>query len=263
MEFNFWKKYFVYTTPAITLTAGSGSTYVTENLVINRDADFEISRTMQNSTYSSAKIKIKDGLAGRYLDRNPVDMLSWFGASIADTISSGAFSNQFYPYLWPRPYLVSANSTLTIEAADYSTVGDTLRLAFHGAKIMPGMAPWNRKYRAAEPTVYNFPSPASVAANGTTTQVIQIDVNSDFIVEGITSIQNGAFLVMFTAEGDSWSNAVVHNTLLCGNALFPNRFPGDAKRFLRAGSAVTALITDFSGATNTIDITLHGKQLYR
>jgi hypothetical protein len=138
-----------------------------------------------------------------------------------------------------------------------------MRLAFHGAKIRSGAAPWQRQFRAAVPFVYGFTNgAATVAASGTSSQNIEVDIDSHFLVQKIVGIRDSAALVTIgeNARGMNWMNTAIEFDNLVGNGAFPNILP--APRFIRRGSVVTVNLQNLSGLPNTINISLIGTKLY-
>ena len=255
---QYWKEYFVYDATDA-LTAGTGVLFETNSIRIDSDADFEFLKTSFESTSDRVKLKYKDESAGRYLFKGSIDIKEIAGRN---TLAMGN-SNAFLPFIWPKPYLVAAATLFTVESADYSGVANTMRLAFHGAKIRSGQAPWERKFRAAIPFVYGFTNGSvSVAANSTSSQNIEIDIDSHFLVQKIVGIRDGGALVSIgeNARGMDWMNTAIHIDNLIGNGAFPNILP--APRFIRRGSVVTVNIQNLMAIANVVNISLIGTKLY-
>lgn len=254
-----WKEYFIYTFSKA-LTAQSTGNLVDSNAIrIDSDADFEFNKTTFVSDNDRINLRYRDDSSGRYLTKEPIDIKMVAGRN---TLSMG-LSNSFIPFIWPRPYVISAGTTLTVEMGDFSNASNTLYLAFHGAKIRPGVAPWDRKFRAMVPFVYSFPNGSvSIGANATQNVTLSIDINSHFLVQKITGIRTGAALVSVNegARGREWTNSPVHIDNLCGNGAFPNILL--ANRFIYKGSILNFNIQNLLGITNVINIAVAGVQLY-
>lgn len=270
-----YKEYFIYTMSRALTASATGVAFDPSTIRIDSDSDFEFHKTTYVSGITAndsngndrINIRYKDDSQGRYLTKDPLDIKMIAGRN---TLFMG-LSNSFLPFIWPRPYVISAGTTFTVEAADYSNAGPTLRMAFHGAKIRPGQAPWDRKFRATVPFVYGFTGGTgtgftgglvSIAANGTQSVPISIDIDSHFLVQKIVATRTGDALLNITegARGRDWSNAAVHIDNLCGNGAFPNIM--FANRFIYKGSVLSVNIQNLLGVANVINIALVGTKLY-
>jgi hypothetical protein len=172
-------------------------------------------------------------------------------------------SNSFIPFIWPRPYVISAGTTFTVETADHSNAANTLYLAFHGSKVRPGQAPWDKRFRAVVPFEYGFEGGSvSIAANATRNVSISVDIDSHFIVQKLVAIRTGDALVSANegARGREWTNTAIHIDNLCGNGAFPNIML--ANRFIFKGSVVNFNIQNLLGIANVINIGMVGVKLY-
>ncbi|HDK42887.1 MAG TPA: hypothetical protein ENG87_05890 [Candidatus Pacearchaeota archaeon] len=253
-----WKEYFIYGISK-TLTAGTGTSFESNNMRIDSDADFEFNKSTYVATNDRIKLKYKDDSIGRYLTKGQPDIKAIAGRNILPM----GLSNSFIPFIWPRPYIISAGTNFVVETADYSNAANTLRLAFHGGKIRQGEAPWKKRFRAAVPFVYSFTNGSqTVTANSTITPTIEVDIDAHFLVQKITGIRTGEALVLINegARGREWSNVALHIDNFIGNGSFPNILM--ANRFILRGSVVSFNIQDISGASNVIDIDLIGVKLY-
>lgn len=252
-----YKEYFVYDATKA-LTAGSGTVFEAINIKMDPDANFEIYRMSYIATDNRIKLKMSN--IERNLFKNPVDIKTIAGSNNA--LTSG-YSVMFMPFTWPRPFLIPAGSTLTIEAADFSGSANTMRLALHGAKIRSGYAPWEKQFRGYIPVAYGFDAGAqTVSASSTAVGRIEIEIDAHFVVEKITGIRTGAATIQIT-EGErqrDWSNTAIHIDNLIGNGSFPNILP--AKRFIRKSSVIIVNMTDLSAASNSIEVNLIGQKLY-
>lgn len=254
-----WKEYFIYDAYR-QLVAGTGTVFQTKQVRIDSDANFELVKNSYVATNDRIKLKFRDDSLGRYLVKDPVDIKSIAGRN---TLPMG-LSNSFMPFIWPRPYLLAAGSTFVVEAADASSATNNMYLAFHGAKIRPGIAPWlSKNYRSEIPMIYGLSGgPITLAANATDTARIEIDVDSDFLVHKIVGIRTGDATISIgeSARGREWMNTAIHIDNVIGNGAFPNilRDP----RFVARGSVITINLTDTSGNTNVIEVTMIGVKLY-
>lgn len=254
-----YKEYFIYDSTKA-LTAGTGTTWDEIITRIDTDANFEINKTTFVATNDRIRLRIKDSAKGIYLSKGQPDIKSIAGRN---TLAMG-LSNAFLPFIWPEAYIVAAGSSLSVEAADYSNAANTLRFALHGSKIRNGVAPWKAKeWRARKAFSYSFTSgPITVAANATSSQNIEIDIDAHFLVMAITGIRTGDALVTLgeDARGKAWMNTSIHIDNVLGNGAFPNKLP--SPRFIPRGSVVYANIQDISGLSNVIDVNLIGYKLY-
>ncbi|MBT9168127.1 MAG: hypothetical protein DDT19_01472 [Syntrophomonadaceae bacterium] len=254
-----WQEYFLY---GVTRTLRSGNGTVFENIPvrIDSDADFMFQKTTFVATNDRIKIKYKDDSIGRYLTKNYLDIKTVAGRN---NLLPMGLSNSFIPFVWPRPYVISAGTNFIVEAADNSGAANVLQLAFHGSKVRPGEAPWNRRFRAVVPFVYTFvEGSVTVAPNMTAVHRIEIDMDSHFAVQKITGIRSGEALVNISEGGRDreWSNSSVHIDNLCGNGAFPNILPSN--RFVQRGSVISFTIQNLTATANVIEICLVGTKLY-
>jgi hypothetical protein len=254
-----YKEYFVYDSTKA-LTAGSGVSFETINIRIDADANFALYGLSYIATSDKIKIKMKDGATGQYLIKDAIDIKSIAGSNNA--LTSG-YSSCFLPFKWPRPHLIPAGSNFTVEASDFSGSTNTMRLALHGAKIRPGIPPWEKQFRRYLPFIYTFSGGAvSVSANSTAIGRIEIDVDANFRVEKIMGIRTGG-ATLSIVEGDrnrEWSNASIYIDNMVGTGAAPNTLP--AYRFIPRGSVIIVNLTDLSGSTNSIEVNLAGVKLY-
>lgn len=259
-----WKEYFIYDATSA-LTPGTGVTYGITNIRIDADANFEFIKTTYVATSDNIRVKYRDDSVGRYLMKTGMDIKSIAGRN---TLPMG-LSNAFIPFVWPRPYLIAAGTVFTVEASDYSGLANTMRLAFHGAKIRPGKAPWDKRFRAYVPTVFGFSDPqgigssaVSVPPNSTVAQRIEIDMDAHFLVQKIIGRRTGDALIQITegARGRDWMNTFIHIDNVIGNGSFPNIL--SANRFIPKGSVIIVNIQNLLGIANVIEVNLSGVKLY-
>lgn len=252
-------EYFVNSLSQV-LTPGTTGILANQNTIaIDSDADFSFSKTSYVATNDRIKLRYRDDSFGRYLIKDPVDIKTIAGRN---TLDMGE-SSSFLPFIWPQPYTIAAGTTFTTELGDYSNAANTVRLAFHGAKIRPGTAPWDKKWRLMLPFVYTFDGGSvSVPANATANPAIKIDKDAHFLVKKITAIRTGGALISIndTARGQDLSNTPVHIDNLCGNGAFPNILT--APRFVNRGSVLSITIQNLIGIANNIEVNLVGVKLY-
>lgn len=255
----YWKEYYIYDASE-SLTGGTGVSFTNISVKIDSDANFEMVKMSYVATNDRIYIKLRDDGLGRYLIKDKVDIKAIFGRN---TLPMG-FSNSFIPFIWPRPYMVAAASSMVVEASDFSGSTNALKIALHGAKIRPGTAPWFQKqWRAEIPMVYGIADgPITIAANSSDTARIEIDNDSDFLVHKIVGKRTGDATVLISeaARGRQWMNTAIHIDNVVGNGAFPNilRDP----RLIPRGSVITINLTDTSGASNVIEIDFVGVKLY-
>lgn len=253
-----FKEYFVYSFNQA-LTPGTGIAFDTINIRIDSDADFEFNKTTYVATSDRVKLKYKDDSMGRYLVKGQPDIKSIAGRN---TLPMG-LSSSFIPFIWPRPYIISAGTNFIVEASDYSGIANRLRMGFHGAKVRQGRAPWDKRFRSVVPFVYSFTNGVqTIPANSTVNPTIEIDIDAHFLIQKITGIRTSDATVLINegARGREWSNVPLHIDNIIGNGSFPNILR--ANRFIYRGSVVSFNLTDISGNTNLVEINLIGIKLY-
>jgi len=256
MERGFWKEYFCYGMN-VTLAGASGTVFTGTEIRIDSDADFEFHKSMFVATDGQIRIKLKDEAVGRYLTKNEIDI-----RTIAGTALSGVAANGFTPFVWPRPYLISKGSKIVVEASDYSGSSNIFRLAFHGAKIRKGIAPWKKSYRAIVPFTYGIKE--TIGASSTVSSRIEIDSDSHFIVKKITGISTAtySYLVQVKEGGTDrdWFNTPIHWDNIIGNGQFANNL--SANRFLLRGSVLIFQLQNLLASSKTAEINIIGEKLY-
>ncbi|MBT9171330.1 MAG: hypothetical protein DDT18_01704 [Actinobacteria bacterium] len=254
-----WQEYFSYGVSR-TLRPGTGVVFETIPIRIDSDADFMFQKTTFVATDDRIKVRYKDDSVGRYIVKGNLDIKTIAGRNMLVPMG---LSNSFIPFVWTRPYVISAGTNFIVEAADHSGVANTLHLVFHGSKVRPGQAPWSRRFRAVIPFVYTFVGGAiTIAANLSAVFRIETDMDSHFVVQKITGIRSGGALVSISEGGRDreWSNVPIHIDNLCGNGAFPNILPSN--RFIQRGSVISFTIQNLTAAPNTIEICLVGTKLY-
>jgi hypothetical protein len=251
------------------LAVGTGLAYSDGEVRIDSDADFEFVKTMYFSTNDNANVylKYRDDSTGRFLMRSAASARTIGGRSLA-VDNSGAFD--FRPFLWPLPYKIRRGTTFMVQAANsHAAIAPTVYLAFHGAKVRQGIAPWKQP-ALKMPYVYGLTRSAAtlpegvvqIAANATVTSTISVDKDSSFCVTKITGSATGNCLVTIQEQGRDrqWSNAAVHIRNLIGSGAEPNILP--SPRFLEKGSVVSISMQDLSGAANNVEMNFVGFKLF-
>ncbi len=242
-----WREYFIYGVN-ISLQAGNGTVFTRASIRIDSDADFEFQKTTYQANSGNIRIRYQDDSTGRYLTKISSD-LRLIGSNFIGT-----------PFIWSRPYVILAGTTLTVEAADASGKANLLRLVFHGGKIRPGNPPWERRFRALMPFVYN--DSVSISANGTAPLRIEIDNDAHFLVQKLTGFKHKDCTISIR-EGSrdrDWQNQAIYFDCVFGNGQFPNVLY--ANRFIYRGSVITMDVNDISGQDNYVEVNLIGVKLY-
>ncbi len=261
-----WKEYYTYTAEFLPLSGSSapGTVGAFEDFAIriDPDSDFEFVKTSYVDSDDRFRIKYQDDSMGRFLQKGSIDVRTIGGHPTSLLPLTGV--SDFIPFIWPRPYLISAATTFTVQAADFSGNDNTIRITFHGSKIRPGEAPWKRNIRAAIPYVYplNNVGTISVDANATTSVSIPLDIDSHFVVNKIVGTRTGAALVTIKdgARDRQWMDRAVHFDNLVGSGRFPNILPSN--RFVQRGAVISVTVQDLSGSANTIEMNFVGTKLY-
>lgn len=278
-----WKEFFVYSadfTGAKQLVAGTVNGDPTAQrfdafpIKLDSDADFEWLKTLYTFTDPRVYVRLQDDTSGRRLHRSTLDARVSAGMGVDLTaLVANIESTAFLPFIEPEPYTLAAASLFTVEAADFSGLVNTVRLSFHGNKVRPGYAPWERdsagaprRYRARVPFKIVLPPDGQtmlVAANASVPVAAPIDIEADFLIHRLTAIHTGAALVTIqdgAGRDRLWMDRAVDLRVLAGNGLFPMILP--SPRFIYRGSSILAQIQDTSGAPNRIKLIFHGVKLY-
>jgi len=259
-----WQEYYCYGTTFSSLTAGSGATFVDNVIRIDTDSDFAFVKTMFYPLTSRVRVRYRDDTNGRFLQKDSQDIRTIGGTSFLSMAPGVPIAPGFLPFIWPKPYIISAATTLTVGAADFSGLSSDFRLAFHGSKIRPGRSPWDRKFRAMMPYVYPISSTGTIdiSANDNRSVSIPTDNDSHFLLYKITGARDGSCTidVKDAARDRQWMNTPIHFDNFVGNGHFPNILP--SPRFIPRGSVIALNLTDLSGATNTVELNFIGVKLY-
>lgn len=261
-----YKEYYVYSFEDTALAAGTGVAFDDITVKMDSDADFEIIKRSHVATSSKIRVKYQDDSYGRQFQNLSLDLRGCSGTILEanGVVDVGMSINNFIPYILPRPYLIRAGTTYTSSFADFSGVANSIRASFHGAKLRPGMAPWEADWTAKPP--YQYTTGSLVIAAGQTTSVqIPIQIDAHFLVQKITGTRvSGAPALVTIRTGGvdrQWMDKAVHFDNLVGNAQFPNILP--APRLAERGSNINITIQNLSNVfSGTYEIILGGMKLF-
>ena len=278
-----WKEYFIYSADFVTglqLPAGAANAdptalpFLSFPIKIHSDSDFEWLKTMYDFIDPRVYLRMQDDTSGRRLHRSTLDarLSAGIGVSLAAVVPN-IESTAFLPFIEPEPYIISAASTFTIDAADFSGAPNDVRVSLHGNKVRPGFAPWERdsqgqprRFRARVPFKIVLPPDGQtmvIAANQSINVAAPIDMEADFLVFRVTMLHTGAGLVTIQdgpGRDRFWMDRAVHFDNFGGNGIFPNILP--SPRFAYRGSSIQAQLQDTSAATNRVKLEFHGVKLY-
>jgi hypothetical protein len=271
-----WKEYYVISADfagAAALAAGTANgrpsvqAFSSLSIRIDSDANFEFCKSQYVATDPRVYVQYRDETAGRYLNRGSLDLIALAGIAAPYPEVGGATNPQgptLQPFVWPQPHVIQAASAWVVFGADYSGAQNTVRLAFHGAKVRPGRAPWDRPGARRLPYYVAIPDDSvnpQVSANATQPWSVQIDQEADFVVTKMMIVRTGAALVRILDGRDrSWFLSDQHVDNVGGNGGFPNILA--APRFLPRGSPVYGQFQDLSGANNILRMYLAGYRVF-
>lgn len=265
---NAYKEYYVYSWEALSLSAGNGTSFSDVIVKMDSDADFEVMKRIHVATDNRIRVRFQDDSYGRQFHNltNGIDIRTISGTKLETTgvVDVGIALNNFIPYVLPRPYAIRAGTTFTCSFADFSGSANSIRLSFHGAKIRPGRAPWDREWNAKPPYDYTT-GQFTVSAGGTESINIPIQIDSHFLVQKIVGVRSSgapALLTIKTFGNDrQWMDKPVHFDNLVGNAQFPNILP--APRLVERGSTLNVTLQNLSSTNSgTYEIVFSGLKLY-
>jgi len=262
-----FKEYFVYTFDDTSIAASSAEETIGANesttVRFDSDADFELMKRTHIATDDRLMVSYSDDAYGRQLQNAQLDLRAISGTILfaSGVVDIGIHPNNFLPYILTRPYLIRAATTFTATFADFSGSTNSVRQAFHGAKLRVGRAPWAADWKAT-PYFDYITATQEVAADATNTTVININIDSHFLIRRLTATRDGAALITVKdgADDRQWMSSAVHIDNLFGNAQFPNILP--APRFIWRGSSIIISIQDLSGLANTVRLVFSGEKLY-
>lgn len=261
-----YKEYFVYSFENTALTAGTGVAFQDTTVKMDSDADFEIIKRHHVAINNKIRVKYQDDSYGRQFQNLSMDLRGISGAVLEATgvVDIGESLNNFMPYILPRPYLIRAGTTYTSSYSDFSTIANSIRESFHGAKIRQGKAPWDQEWSAKPPYDYTTGSQV-VSAGNTASLAINIGIDAHFLVQkivGTRTSQTPALVSIRTGGNDrTWMDKAVHFDNLVGNAQFPNILP--APRLAERGSSIQITVQNLSATlAGTYEIILSGLKLF-
>lgn len=262
-----YKEFFVYSTFFDNLAAGTGVAFTANEIRIDPDADFEFVKTIFQPVTARARIRYRDDTNTRFLQKAQQDIRTVGGHAIYSMApATPRLAPGFVPFIWPRPYIIAPATTFSVEVADFSGLSYDLRISFHGSKLRPGKAPWDRPFRALVPYVYPITTAAAgtvnIPANGSASASIATDNDAHFLVQKIVGSRTGPCTVEIKdgARDRQWQDTPVHFDNMVGNGHYPNILP--SPRFIYRGSVISFSLVDLSGASNDVEINLVGVKLY-
>lgn len=263
-----WKEYYVVDFSNTNLTAGTANGLASAQAftdVVTRfdsDADFELMKRSHIALDSRIYVTYKDDSFGRFTHNAPLDLRTVSGTILyANGVTDvGITPNNFMPYILTRPMLIRAATTFTTSFADFSGSTNSIRHAFHGAKLRQGKAPWEENWKATP--YFDYTATVVLDAGGTGLANISINIDSHFLVRRLTATRTGPALISIRdgATERQWMNTSIHIDNLFGNSQFPNILP--APRFIWKGSVINITAQDLSNASNTLRLTLSGEKLF-
>jgi len=261
-----YKEYYIYSFENTALGAGAGNIFSDVTVRMDSDADFEVMKRCHVATSNNMRVRFQDDSYGRQFQNASLDLRGVSGTKLenAGIVDFGISLNNFMPFILPRPYLIRAGTTYTTSFADASGVANSIRMAFHGAKLRPGKALWKQNWKAKPPYDYTTGS-LSVAAGGTLNTQISIQIDAHFLVQKIVGFRNSGAPALVTIKTGSidkqWMDKAVHFDNLVGNSQFPNILP--APRLVERGGTISVSIQNLSSVNaGTYEIIFCGLKLF-
>lgn len=176
------------------------------------------------------------------------------------------------PFVLNSPIILEPSSAINIDFVDLSGSSNEIYVSFSGnlyqnnsGKSQEMFQRINKNAKATEtPYFYGFDTGyIQLGANSTATGTITIQGNTDFFLERIMQSSTGSFNIQIQDSSNSvrWTSGTnVRSSALFGNGtdhwLF---FP---LKFLPRKTQIFVTLTDTSGSTNNIYLTLAGKHFY-
>ena len=257
-----FKEYYVNNIENTSLTGGIGVTFTDTTIRTDTDSDFEVIKRTHIASDNRIRVQFKDDAYGRNYQNSAVDIRTISGPPVANIAAGDPNPTRgILPFVLPRPLMIKAGTTYTAAFSDASGFTNSIRMALHGAKLRIGKAPWDEPWRARLAMDYTS-GRVTIAANQTSSINIAVNVDAHFLVHKITAIRTGAALITAKdgASDRQWMNIATHIDNFAGNSQFPNILP--APRFVFKGSVINLTIQDISGASNVVEIVLHGEKLF-
>lgn len=272
-----WKEYFIYDFTNTALPAGTADGLATVQAFtdvttrFDSDADFELMKRSHIAADSRIYVAYRDDAFGRFLQNAPMDLRAVSGTILftSGVVDVGISPNNFIPYILNTSQVIRAATTFTASFADFTGAArlalqglatNSVRHAFHGAKLRKGDAPWKAEWKATPG--FDYTAPVVLAANSTASVNLSINIDSHFLVKKLTATRTGPALITIkdNATERQWMNTAIHIDNVFGNSQFPNSLP--APRFIYRGSVINVTLQDLSGAANNINLVFSGEKLY-
>lgn len=277
-----WREAYAYTydfagaqaVPAGTANALPNTALPFREIAIRSDADvpFELLKWIYVATDPRVYIQLIDDRAGRYLHSGRLDMRATVG--LGNQLTIGSDAPGFFPYILPTPWELAPVSLLRCVAQDFSGAENTVRFTLWGAKRRSGAPPWQvdpwsgapRQIVQRVPFIYPLPddnTSFNIAANQSITFAVQTDSDSDFLVDGLMGVRDGAATVFLQDGVDRqrrWMDRATHIDCAVGNGVHPHILP--APRWVPARSVIQATIENLTGSTNQVRLYLRGTKVY-
>lgn len=257
-----YKEPFIYNLEVTLPQSATGTSFTDAFLMIDSDSDFTIKKTIHVATDDRINLKLFDEQTGRFLFKGAEDLRAISGKTLSGSIGG----NGFVPFIWPLPYKISRKTQLKMSGAEFAnTVGDnTLRMSFHGDKMIDGEAPYDIvSKKASVPIIYESPSIVTAAPlNSEQAGVLQIDNDSDFLCYKITGRSTGAGTISIQdmTSNKYWQNIPTHVSNLFGDGQFPNILT--SPRFIAKNSRLYITFKNLTASANTLNLYLHGEKRF-
>ena len=245
-----FQEYFAYGVTMANLPAFSVNPIYSEgNIRMDSDADFEIHKLTYFASFGNIRIRMRNDAYGGYFIRDATDLKD----------IAGNFAGS--PFVLPQSFNMKAGTNTILEVADISGNLNNLRFTMQGAKIRPGVAPWDKKFSK----VVGFPYTTrkfTVGALATATVQVAVDNDANFLVKRITGNCYGDCLIDIKegARDRDWFNSMLHFNTVIGNGQFPNIL--FANRFIYRGSVISVTVQDLTGVPNEVEVVFHGSKMY-
>ncbi len=247
-------RYFAYTIRRVLTASQRDEGGVTK---IQNDSDFLVQQLVANATSTIFDAQILDTGSGR---------------NFFDAITRAAlvFGTAQRPNVLLHPKLINANAQLNWTLLDGSGASNTIEVVLHGLKLFKtvpsGYQPRSRidlsRYVEADYFIYKMLTSTALGANATTTLLINIQADADFLWQKLVFRSTGTFRLRMSdlSCGMLFSDELVDNVNLLGTAQQPLVLL--RPQLLLANTVIAATITDNSGAGNTIEIGMEGTKLF-
>lgn len=259
-------EYFIHTAELVNMGINA-SDFVETVVRITRTNPFKIHATTFTATDTRVEVKMRDADSGRYLQdkKSRIENIAGRPGLGNPPVTLMALNEgDFNPLVWPIPYYLPSAGKLSVEFANLSGAINTVRLAFHGAKVQDGVAPWKAGYRYKVPFNQDI-SFNAVAPSNTITDTLTMGTDGDYLITGISGIRTGPAMIMITESirGRDWMDRPVHTDNLIGSGKSHNNLLEKSPRFLVGGSALSITLTNIDIVPNDVFLTFHGIKLYR